>query len=318
MVTLDRFAVERAITDGSTAEVVDAWGALGVNDGLNSRGPGAVDGSVWVAGQSGITFNAAGTFDVGGSLHDQGVLIGAVRVQIASDAEIGGNVSVDTLEVTGSLRTPAGTSVQASGGESVGARETGVVAVAPPCGCGADARLPIADAIAARRLRNDNANGGLDAFELDGFEGARLVELSCGNYHWARLAGSGALDLTVRGNVSIFVDGEVGLDDAFRLHLDDDATLDLYVEGDFRVNGQLELGGAGEAGRVRVFIAGNGTILLGAEAVVAGPLFATDASLVAQRSLEIFGGLYVRRAAPEGALVVHHDPTIRALFEACE
>jgi hypothetical protein len=316
MVTLDRFAVERAAGAGAAAE---AWGGLGVNQGLNTRGPASVAGSAWVAGGNGITFNAASTFDVGGSLYDQGVLIGAVRVQVGSDAEIGGDVSVDTLDVAGTLLTPAGVSVQASGGQSVGARGTGVVAVSPPCGCGADSRLPIAEAVAARRLQNDNAASGLDAFELDGFEGPRRVELDCGDYHWARLAGSGALDLTLRGDVAIFVDGEVGLDDAFRLHLEGAATLDLYVEGDFRVNGPLELGGANEAGRVRVFIAGSGTILLGADAVLAGPLFATDAALVSQRSLEIFGGLHVRRAAPEGALVVHHhDAATRDLFEACE
>jgi len=156
---------------------------------------------------------------------------------------------------------------------------------------------------------NDDAAAGLDPRKLDGFDGAQELTLGPGALYLTRIAGNGLLTLKVQGSLVLLVDGEIALDDSLRVELAADATFDLFVAGTVRVTKTLNLGDAGAAARVRLYVGGSGTIDLGGDAVIAGPLYAPHSELVTRGSFEIFGPLFVRRAAPGGDLRIHYSPS---------
>jgi len=176
-----------------------------------------------------------------------------------------------------------------------------------PCQCAGDKLLDVAGAVAARRDDNDNNSGAALAVDsLDGFSGAFELTLDCGRYYFTRIAGRQKLTLRTRGNVAIYVAGNLELDDA--LEVSGDGPVSLFVAGEIRVRGPFSLGGgSGSSSKAGLFADSRGTIDLGGSSVIAGNLYAPHAELVNSGSLVLYGSLLVRRAAPAAELVVHYD-----------
>lgn len=292
-------------------------GSFGVNGFLNGSASLTIGGTLTVAGLPGITLSGGGVVTIGGDLHDQGVFQGADRLDVDGNAEIGGLVDVGELSIGGTLLTPDGASVNASRSKQVGNEVHGPVTVAAPCACDPSSQPDIPGIIAAHRTTNDNASTELDALRLDDVETPLDVALPCGDYHLTRLGGSAPLDLSLNGPTRLFIDDNVAFDKAFRVHFSGAGKLDLFIGGDIRVDGPLELGAPEDAGRVRVFIAGEGTLLMTDDARIAGLLCAPKSEVVSEKSLEVFGALFVRRAAPAGPLSVHEDRALLTGLPEC-
>jgi hypothetical protein len=123
----------------------------------------------------------------------------------------------------------------------------------------------------------------------------------------------------VHGRVDLRIDGNIELDDDFVVSLDSGAQLTLFIAGNMRVAGRLELSTPDSAGNLRVLVGGNGTVDLGAEALIVGTLYAPRAELVTRGRFELTGAVFVRRAAPGAELIVHYDPiTGDAAANGCE
>jgi hypothetical protein len=106
------------------------------------------------------------------------------------------------------------------------------------------------------------------------------------------------------------VAGNVELDAGWIVNLDAGAQLDLFVAGNLRVAGELQLTRTDAASKVRLLVGGQGTVDLGADTSIGGVLYAPRAELVTRGRFEIDGALFVRRAAPGAELLVHYDPSL--------
>jgi len=181
----------------------------------------------------------------------------------------------------------------------------------PPCDCAPARLLAVPAALAEARARNDNASISLDARALDGVDGSVTLALPCGRFHLTRIAASGPVRIDVSGHAALFVDANLELDSSFEVRLAADARLELFVGGDLRVTGALTLGdpARGQAS-LRVHVAGSGSLNLQGTSVIAGVLDAPNAELVTGESLEVYGAVLVRRAAPEAKLRVHYDTSL--------
>jgi hypothetical protein len=179
----------------------------------------------------------------------------------------------------------------------------------PSCACGAANLLDVGAATAAYAGDNDNADAKLVSVEYDSFSGARSLDLACGRYYLSRVAGSGALRLRVHGRVDLRIDGNVELDDELVVNLDAGAQLTLFIAGNMRVTGRLELSTPDSASSLRVLVGGNGTVDLGSDALIVGTLYAPRAELVTRGRFELTGAVFVRRVVPSAELIVHYDPS---------
>ncbi|HMI93542.1 MAG TPA: hypothetical protein VK509_19350 [Polyangiales bacterium] len=223
----------------------------------------------------------------------------AASVGVNGSLNLGAGASIDgSLQVTGMISTGDGPVVDA----------TGIVleAANTACNCEPENLLDVAALVAAARAANDDAAQGLEPDALDGFSSMQTLTVSSGKLYLTRIAGSAPLALQVDGPVQLYVDANVELDSTLAIALAADARLDLFIAGNVRARA-LTLGGADTAGRLRIYVGGDGTINLEDPSLIGGALYAPTAELVTRGTLEAFGPLFVRRAAPGEELRVHYD-----------
>jgi hypothetical protein len=227
------------------------------------------------------------------------------------------------LGVNGSLHVAQGGRIDGSlraAGDISGGDLTGelVESSVPPCACAESALLDVEALARAARDDNDNASLGLDPTEFDGFEADRELPLPCGRYFLTRLAGDGALTIRARGNVALFVEGNVELDQTLELRPEPGARLSVFIAGEMRVGGAFTLGGDPSGSeRAALYLGGRGTLNLRGSTSLVGALYAPRAELVTAGDLEVYGSLFVGRAALEGDLTLHQDVSL-AEAGSCE
>jgi hypothetical protein len=235
-----------------------------------------------------------------------------VAADVASDGALG---APDSVGIVGELTTTAtvdiGGSLQLSGDLTLpndAALTLGGVLVQTPnpaCNCQADNLLDVDALVQAQATDASALAAGFDPAALEHVASDQTLELTCGRYRVPRIAGPSDLRIRALGRVALFVEGDVALDGGMELTLEEGASFDLFVAGNVRVGAEWQLGGAEQAGRVRVYVGGDGTIDLAAEASIGGLLYAPRAELVTRGDLELYGPLFTRRLAPGGALTVH-------------
>jgi hypothetical protein len=178
----------------------------------------------------------------------------------------------------------------------------------PACDCEPSRLLDVAQLLSARALDNDNASAGLPADALNGFTGTRSVTLGCGRYYLTRIAGSDALSLEISGRVALFIGDNIELNQGLTLSLQEGATAEIFLAGGMTIDGRLELGSGNDGNRVLLAVGGDRNIQLNGAAIIQGSLYAPRAALVTQGTLEVHGGMFVRRANLGGATRVHFQP----------
>ncbi len=178
-----------------------------------------------------------------------------------------------------------------------------------PCDCAPSALLDIPALVRTHANDNDNASTGVDSAQLDGFRGAQTLELDCGRYYFTRFKGDDPLRIRARGNVAIFVAANIELEDSLSVQSEGDGSqVSLFVAGDMHVGGALSLGGdPNGAARADLYLASDGTLSIAGSADIAGKLYAPRAELVTTGTTQIYGSMFVRRAAPGAELYLHYD-----------
>jgi hypothetical protein len=228
----------------------------------------------------------------------------AASVGVNGSLNLGAGASIDgSLQVAGMISTGDDATLDAAG--------IVLEAANAACNCQPDNLLDVGALVAAAASANDNAAQSLDPGVLDGFTSPQTLSLSGGKLYLSRLAGSAPVEVRVEGAVQLYASANVELDSTLSVSLAEGATLDLFIAGNVRAQA-LTLGDAGSAGRLRVYVGGPGTINLEGSSVIGGSLYAPTAELVTRGTLETFGPLFVRRAAPGDELRVHYDVTATA------
>jgi hypothetical protein len=235
---------------------------------------------------------------------------GIASVGVNGSLTIGGGAQIGgALQVAGMIATGDGPDLTVAGRVLEHAN--------PACNCVPSNLLDVPALVAAAKTSNDDAARALDPRVLDGFSGPQTLTFASGSFYLSRVAGNAPLSMQIDGNVQLYIDADPALDASWTITLAPDATLDLFIASNVRVSGTLTVGGADSVGRVRVYVGGTGTINLAMTSLIGGPLYAPTAELVTRGPLEIYGPLFVRRAAPGEEVRVHYDRSA-ATAVSCE
>jgi hypothetical protein len=234
---------------------------------------------------------------------------GAGDVGINGDFNVNASVSINgALRSSGQVILPTGVDLITGAGTASG--------VAPPCDCAPEHASGWTRLIGARQLDNDNLSIGLMREALDGVPGDGNLSLPCGRFALSRIAAPGSVHIDVSGRAALFVEGNLEIDGSFEVAVAPGASLELFVGGNMRVAGAMQLGdeSRGQAS-IRLHVAGGGSLNLQGISTLAGVLDAPFAELVTGESFHVFGSVFVRRAAPDANLSVHYDTQLGASLE---
>lgn len=297
-------------------------------DSFKSGGGGAASDVASIAANGSIATNSHAT--IGGSVYGGGVALAtgqpAVSLSadgtIARDVRAGGDVVVNgVFQVSGDLYTSGDVKIMsgslatvgkvhvapghsAAGVTAGGGVVTESVTVVPPCDC--TDKIDVAAIAAAFATSNDNAMANVTTTALDYPAGA--VKLDCGRYYFDRIAG-GDVTLHVTGRAGIFIGGDLKVTGALTIDLSPGAEVDLFIAGNFSLNGPAMLGSVSAPAKVRVYVGGT-TMDISGNVSVGANLYAPNADLAIASSFEMSGAVYAHRLAFSGDFAIHYDESI--------
>ncbi|MEW5741512.1 MAG: hypothetical protein AB1938_21510 [Myxococcota bacterium] len=239
-------------------------------------------------------------------------VVGTTR--IGRDLNVGGDLdSVGTLEVGGVARVSGHVSVIGSDTKIVSA---GYRAPAgPPCGCDPTTFLDVPALVAAARTSNDNARIGLDGVD---HVGDLKLTLDGGRFFLSGLRSVGRLELTVTRPSALFIEGDFETVGDERLSVEDDASLDLYVNGRLENVGRWTVSDATKAGVVRLYVGGQDALVqsVGDHDFV-GALYAPQAPVELVGDASFRGALFARSLSGVGELTVDYAPAAMPAEGTC-
>ena len=294
-----------------------AGGHVATNGKLESTGPVEVTGDLTVTGDPGVRVRP--TLTVTGDLRTPGILDGVTTaVTIGGSADVGGDVTLAELAVTGTLRVPAEATLAVSGTLTQGALERAPVDVAAPCPCDPADRLDVTGMVTAHAGANDNDAIGLDSAALSNFEVDTALALPCGRFFLDRVqSNQGNLTVTVTGHAALFIGEAITLGRSLTIDLAPGAELDLFIADHINVAGDLRIGAPAEPARTRVYVGGAGGINLSAARVLAANVYAPLIDMSFSAGAEIFGAAFVGRIVASGPMRIHHDSSVRGAASTC-
>ncbi len=287
-----------------------AW--AGINGRLHSDRPLMLWGSMFV----GNGFHVNGDLWLEGDLHSGGDSV-AATMDVAGDAQIRVRACTGGIEVGGTLTMPQNAILEVHGGPmTYSSFVRDHVDVPEPCDCNPSSFFDVGAYAGGFEHNNDNAAAGIGGWDFENVQGHHDVTIDCGRIYLSRLTGAGSMRFVVTGRTAIFIDGDVSLNSGFEIDVSQGGEVDLFVSGNFNVNGPTELGTASEPGRVRVHVGGSGTINV-TSMTVAGYLYAPTAELVARGAVEIFGSAFLRRLHSTAPVSLHQDEALDEGGDRC-
>ena len=187
----------------------------------------------------------------------------------------------------------------------------------PPCPCGAGEIIDVAALVADAEANNDNAAAGLDPDALDVAVGFVQTSLPGGRYFVNQIGGVGAIDLRISGKSALFVGGDLIATGRFRIELEPDAELDLFVRGDLTLRvPHSSATRRGQAPRACTWAARADVALAGYGAFT-GNLYAPQADILVGGYGDISGSLFGKNIIAAGFLNVGYDDGIRNTGDDC-
>ena len=301
----DSFHSLGGATTGSLASI-GTNGAFSTNSRLDVRG------SIWSRGEaasSAITLtNRTSAGAVSSELHAGAALRVDGTFTAGGDVFAGGGIDLVSggVSTPGKLHVPQGAPV--AGVAAAGGVVREAVSVAPPCDC--TKPLDIAAIVAGFQSNNDDARAGISARDLDVGQssGGKTLTLPCGRYAFDAITGDG-ITLRLTGRTAIFVAGNLDVTSALAIELGPQAELDLFIAGDFRLNGSAAFGSIAAPAKVRVYI-GGASVTLSGQAKVGANLYAPNADLAFASAYEMSGALFAKRFAFSGDFTIHYDEAV--------
>ncbi len=290
-----------------TPQMVNEGAHVGVNGKLHLNGMVYVGGNLLVSG-GGIEeikhLHIEKNLELSGNLN-----IPFAQVKVGQDAQIGGNINVSSLTVTGSLTTP-----NEIDENKVWANKyiSSAVEVPAPCKCQSTELIDVATFIENHRLINDNNTIGLSENALSNIRGDLTLELSCGKFFLSNIqSNQGQVTLRIVENTALFVAGNITLGGAFAVEIAPGAKLDLFIGGNVNVMELVRLGNPQRPQALRIYVGSSGSINWPEKSILAGNLYAPKTDLVLNgSSFEIYGAMVVNHVLTNSDLTIHYDRAI--------
>ncbi|MBM4361861.1 MAG: hypothetical protein FJ104_04215, partial [Deltaproteobacteria bacterium] len=287
------------------APTVRQGAPVGINDEYLTAGVPDIGGSFTVAGPFGLTL--AGAMFAYGDVRIKGNLTWAGYSQIGRDLYLGGQaLGAGYMTLGRDWYQPFGTlnlAIFTAGGQF----KPGPVTVDPPCACGANDIIDAADIVDHGRTNNDNALINLDPAALTGVIGVRNLTLPCGRYYLDEISGLGVANVTVTGRVALFVDGDILTAGVLTFNLAPGAEIDIFVKGNFVPTGLVTLGNQARPAASRMYIGGNGDVLLTGAGGFVGNVYAPRSFVTITGYGDVYGSIFANDLLVPGFLNIHYD-----------
>jgi hypothetical protein len=193
--------------------------------------------------------------------------------------------------------------------------------VSVPTACTCNRAPDVTDVVADHALANHNADIELATDRLVGVEGDDGLDLPCGRFYLDEISGTTAgktVVIKASGRTSLFVGGNITLQQNLTIELDPTAELDMFVAGFIQVAGVAILGDPTRPRALRLYVASNGSITLSPGSALSGNLYAPLTDLNSTVPLEVFGAVVVKHINGKDSITVHHDLAITAAGDDCE
>ena len=272
----------------------DSGAAIAVNGGYQASGYTDVGGSLSVAGPGGVTFTgylsgrgdfrAAGDVTVVGSTNVvrnawlSGSFLGLGPATIGGELHHTGSVTALPLHAATDITEP--------------------VTISPLCPCQADELLDVADLVDQVAQQNDNALFGIDASTLESGAEPRELTLPCGRFYLTRIGGSGKVTIHVAGLVAVFIGDSIDLDEALTVDLAAGAEVDIFVRGNLRATGPINVANQEHPAAGRIYVGGTNEITLLSPWI--GNLYAPRAPVKSDTALEVWGAIFSGEFVSQG------------------
>jgi len=303
---------------GDSDDAGDLVGSVSVNGDYSTNGYANVGGNFTVAGSRDIAF--AGLLQAGQDLffHPAADVAGVVKVGrdawLADALRAFGRVAIERDLYTADGAGFRGIAVVDVGG----ARHTQDVSIPAPCACGAGQVIDVAALVDDARTNNDNASIGLDPDALNLTVGIGTpLELPGGRFYVNQIGGVGGINLRVTGKTALFVGDDLLATGAFRIQLEPDAELDLFVRDNLAITGAALFGDRARPSATRVYVGGTGDITVAGYAAFVGNLYAPTANIRVGGFGQIYGSLFGKNIDAAGFLSVGYDAAIQQTGKGC-
>jgi len=295
-----------------------APGSVSVNGNYATAGYADVSGSFTVAGERDIAFGgylrAGEDVRVGPGLDVAGLVDVGRDAFLKRDARVFGRVEIGRdlyLDAGAALN---GIAIVDVGGE----RRTQAVSIDPACACAPEQVIDVAALVGAAETDNDNERVGLDVDALNAVVGIGAeATLPGGRYFIQQLGGLGLLTLHVTGKTALFVADDVIATGTFRVALEPDAELDLFVRDNLVITGAALFGDPERPSATRVYVGGTGDVAIAGASTFVGNLYAPSANILVGGLGRVRGALFGKNVIAAGFLDLGYDASIREAGEGC-
>jgi hypothetical protein len=287
-------------------------GSVGVNRNYVTAGYADVSGSFSVAGDRDIAFG--GYLRAGEDVRANPALEVAGVVDVGRDAFLKSDARVfGRVDIGRDLYMEAGSDISGIAFVDVGGeRRTEAVSVAPPCACAPEQIIDVAALVDQAQSDNDNALVGLEPDDLNVVVGIGAeLTLPQGRYFINQLGGVGSLTLHVTGPVALFVADDLVATGLFRVELEPDAELDVFVRDNLVVTGAALFGDPERPSSTRIYVGGTGDVAIAGASVFVGNVYAPSANILVGGFGKVEGSLFGKNIVAAGFLDLGYDASIQ-------
>lgn len=294
----------------------DTGGSVGINAAYSiTSGYTDVGGSFTIAGTSSLSF--AGYLRVGNTLRTNGAATVAGYTKVGGDAWFAsGFTDLGPVTIQGDLHSaaPIVALPLTVSGKKVGENVTS----ASPCPCSPEDLLDVGALVDDARVRNDNARFGIDQKMLDLVVGNVEVTLPCGRFYLEQIAGAGNIIVNVTGRVALFIEDDLAAAGNLEFRLAPNAEIDIFVKDNVALTGRAVFGDASRPAATRIYVGGEGdVVLVGADRFV-GNLYAPRSLVTAVGYAEVAGSVFARDFVVPGYANFVYDRAIQHAGDSCD
>lgn len=294
----------------------DTGGSVGINEQYSiTSGFTDVGGSLTIAGTNSLSF--AGYLKVGNTLRTNGSATVAGYTKVGGDAWFAsGFTDLGPVTIQGDLHSAApimGLPL-AVNGEKIAENVVGP----SPCPCAPADLLDVGTLVDDARTHNDNAKFGIDQKMLNLVVGNIEVTLPCGRFYLEQIAGAGNLIINVSGRVALFIEDDLAAAGNLEFRLAPSAEIDIFVKDNLVLTGRAVFGDASRPAASRIYVGGEGDVMLvGADRFV-GNLYAPRSLVTAVGYVDVAGSVFARDFLVPGYANFVYDRAIQDAGDNCD
>ena len=301
--------------DSAQGTSVDLGGSVGINGAyLNSYGFTDVGGSFSIAGHDSLSL--MGYVKTGADFRTQGSSEVAGYTNVGRNMWLGnGYTDIGPVTVAGDLH--ASGTIMAIPLLVTGKRYQESVTVPPPCPCEDKDILDVAALVADAKTHNDNTIAGIVPTMFNTMIGYATATLPCGKFYIEQIAGIGDLVIKVTGRAALFVDGSINNTGNLEFNLSPGAEIDVFIRDNLAITGRATFGQKDRPAASRVYIGGDGDIMLVGDGEFVGNVYAPRSLVQAVGYGAFLGSLFARDFVCPGFADFSYDMAINHAGDPC-